>query len=486
MANGGFANGDGTYTVRFTTSYSSLYRWDPVHETLEEKCAVDERVEQAGFAHNIRDERGFVYIPYMGWLNPFDYTFQDGPRPDSDMSWFGRNGDIAYGMVSTPLGIEINQWDMKTGKVSNLCEVSNGSGFAFSMTEQGDILAVTYYGEVNRFSGKDGALLFSKILDSDAQGHIDCLIRADQHTLLGTPFITQRFWLLNTQTGESFDAGRAASGGGEVLRVWNLNGKVYMASYTEGILTEYDPKKRINFPENPRMVAKAPHGMRPVASTDDGECLYYSCNHHYGILGCVLTRYNTLTGEAFYRDEPCEGQHIISMCYRKEDDIIIAGTTYQSDCLATAASTDRCYAVKIDPKTLEITSMVEAPDGSARVNIAGPIEEDRYLALITMEDKKVVLASYYAKEESIAAHPEKEYADYQISQILYAGKPGYFVVLSKGSIELWNIVKDTPEVLERFFSDEHIYSIFVSGTSIHAATPTTVYDLNNALSDYID
>lgn len=66
LANGGFANGDGTYTVRFTTGYSSLYRWDPIRETLEEKCAVDERITATGFSQNIRDERGFVYIPYMG------------------------------------------------------------------------------------------------------------------------------------------------------------------------------------------------------------------------------------------------------------------------------------------------------------------------------------------------------------------------------------------------------------------------------------
>lgn len=486
LANGGFANGDGTYTVRFTTGYSSLYRWDPVQETLEEKCAVDTNISATGFSKNIRDERGFVYVPYMGWLSPFDYTFQDGPKPDKDMVWFGRIGNTAYGKLPTPLGIEVYRWDMENGNTSPLCEISNGSDFATILTEKGDILGVTYYGEVNRFSSKDGSLLFSMTLDSDAVGRVDCLIRVNDHTLLGTPFITQRYWLLNMQTGEGFDAGRAAAGGGEVLRVWNLNGNVYMASYTEGILTEYDPKKRINFPENPRMVAKAPHGMRPVASTEDGECLYYACNHHYGILGCVLTRYNTVTGEAFYRDEPYPGQHVISMCYRKQDGVIVAGTTYQSDCNVTEPSTDKCYFVKIDPKTLEFGAMTEAPAGSARVNVIGPLDEENYLALITRKDASVILASYSAKEESFTLYPEKNYADYRISQILYAGKPGMFLILSKGSIELWDITKDAPEVITRFLSDDKIYQIFLSGKSIQAVTPTDVYDIADALEDYLE
>lgn len=486
LANGGFANGDGTYTVRFTTGYSSLYCWDPVHETLEERCAVLEKITAPGFSKNLRDERGFIYIPHMGWLNPYDYTFEEGPTPDTDMNWFGKIGDIAYGSLSTPLGIEVYQWDMKTGKTTSLCEISNGSDFTTILTDHGDILGVTYYGEVNRFSSKNGALLFSMTLESDAIGRLDCLIRVDDHTLLGTPFITQRFWLLNVQTGEGFDAGRAASGGGEVLRVWNMNGRIYMASYTEGILTEYNPEKRINFPENPRMVAKAPHGMRPVASTQDGECLYYACNHHYGILGCVLTRYNTITGEAFYRDEPWEGQHIISMCYREQDNVIIAGTTYQSDCDATAPSSDQCYVVKIDPVTFEFVTMTKAPSGSARINVVGLLDENRYLVLVTMKDKSVVLATYSAQDESFEMHPEKNCSDYNISQIVYAGKPGMFLILSKGSIELWDITKENPEVIARFLSDEKIYNIFISGKSIQAATPTHVYDLADALEDYID
>ena len=131
-------------------------------------------------------------------------------------------------------------------------------------------------------------------------------------------YITQRFWIIDTEKGKGFDAGRAAPGRGEVLRVWNIGDKIYMASYTEGILTEYDPAERINFPENPRIVAHPPTGMRPFAHTDDGICLYYSCNHHYGNYGCVLTRYNTQTGEAFYLDDPLPLQNITSLSYSKK------------------------------------------------------------------------------------------------------------------------------------------------------------------------
>ena len=52
----------------------------------------------------------------MGWLDTSDYTFSHGLRPDREMSWFGRIGTNAYGMLEGASDLDIYVWDIDVYK----------------------------------------------------------------------------------------------------------------------------------------------------------------------------------------------------------------------------------------------------------------------------------------------------------------------------------------------------------------------------------
>ncbi len=476
---GGFPNSDGkTYTIRFTTCHSSLYQWDPAAETLVEKCTIDER---ANCVKVIYDDEGHVYIPYMGWLDTSSYTFSRGPRPDREMNWFGRIGTNAYGFLEGASDVDIYVWDMTTGKTHVLCTIPDGGDSGIALTQKGEIMAVNVYGMLYQFSAQDGRLLLTKKLDSNAPGRLDCLIRVDDSHILGTPYITQRFWIIDTQTGKGFDAGRAAPGRGEVLRVWNLNGKIYMASYTEGILTEYDPKERINFPENPRIVAHPPGGMRPFAHSDDGTCLYYSCNHHYGNYGCVLTRYNTQTGEAFYLDDPLPLQNITALRYNPKHQCLLGSSTTAADSDCMEPLTDCCYLVRIDPKTLGITHRKETPAGCELSRILGQVEEDVYLVSFRMKDKKTSYWLYSMEQDTLEEYRLPEGTNF-CSGTDY---PGLFLLTKGENLQVWKLGLEKAEELETLAQMEDAYAVHLTGDCVYLAAPEKVRALEGALTPYL-
>lgn len=256
------------------------------------------------------------------------------------MTWFARRGRRAWGTTHEHGNARVGLWDMDSGAVHDVCTVPDSQVLNMNLTESGKIVAVNIYGEFMRFDGESGALEMSRRLPTDACGAIDCLCRIDENRLLGTPFITQRFWEVDLKTGRGVDCGRAAPGCGEVLRTWKLGGKVYMAAYTGGELVEYDPAVHPHFPENPRVVAVPPHGMRPVASADDGRRIFYACSHPYGHLGSILTRYDTRTGEAVYRDDPLPEQQIHSLCYVKASRSLLCGIGVRSGDVRAPCQTD--------------------------------------------------------------------------------------------------------------------------------------------------
>jgi hypothetical protein len=476
---GGFPNSDGkTYTIRFTTCHSSLYQWDPEAETLTEKCMIDER---SNCVKVIYDDEGRAYIPYMGWLDTSDYTFSRGLRPDREMDWFGRIGTNAYGMLEGASDVDIYVWDMTTGKTRVLCTIPDGGDMGVALTKKGEIMAVNVYGMLYKFSAEDGTLLLTRKLDSCAPGRLDCLIRVDDSHILGTPYITQRFWIIDTEKGKGFDAGRAAPGRGEVLRVWNIGDKIYMASYTEGILTEYDPAERINFPENPRIVAHPPTGMRPFAHTDDGICLYYSCNHHYGNYGCVLTRYNTQTGEAFYLDDPLPLQNITSLSYSKKHGFLLGSSTTAADSDCMEPQTDRCYIIRVNPETLEIFSKTETPVGCEFSRIWGRVDDDTYLVSFRMIDKNASFRLYSMEQDC--------FEDFVLPEgtVLRAGTdyPGLFLLTKDGDLQVWKLGCDSAEQLETLIPMEDAYAVHLTGDSVYLVSPEKVRALDGALKPYI-
>ena len=419
LALGGFANGDGTYTVRIGSGgvNASLWRWDPADDSLVKICELPKEAVKHSLHQKISGKWGY-YLPGFGWFD--GYQVQDGPRPEREARWFGTYENYAYG---SDKGI-IWRWDMTTGAVIKFCE-ADGNG---AVTRDGCVILFDMYGHFCKFS-PDGMLVASKWIEADAYGRTDCMIAADNGMVVGTPFITQRFWILDETTGNGWDAGRAAPGGGEILRVWNLGGKVYMASYTTGSLVEFDPAKPARFPENPCVVANNGKGMRPVADTCDDRCLYYAANHHYGVIGCILTKFDTKTGLASYLDNPMDNQQITSLL--RTGDALWAGTTWHSDSRATFETCRDCYLLKLDPDTMEVLMSYIAPAGTDRVEVVGETENGLFVRMHAAETK----AQCFCPENGTFTDIEGVPPVYRFMGVA----PNEYITLRDGKIERWYI-----------------------------------------------
>jgi len=481
---GGFANGNGTYTVNLTgNGPAQFYRWNPTAETLihwkRSGCEAQECVK------TVKDVAGRVYVPYNGWLD--GNAFYQDNLPQREMQWFGRHENTVYGSESTSDGLDIFTWDISTGIVKKLCSAPDGG--ACAMTQAGEILDVTLYGEILKFSS-DGKLILRQQMEANAPGRVDCLIRVDENTWLGTPFITQRFWLMDTHTGISRDVGRAAPGCGEVLKTWNIGGKLYMASYANGYLTEYDPQKGGQFPENPRILTQAPGGMRPIADAQRGSQLYYACTHHYGTLGCTLTQYDAETGQCVHRDDPIPNQHIISLTFDQTKARLFAGTTFHSDCNVTTSAADTCYVAELSPDTLEVIKMLPAPKDCAYANVVGCLDEDHLLLTFSSKDGPVALWQY-CLSDSVCTPLGVTLDLYNAgaprfmgrSDIYYAGTPGLFVIKGTDSVLLCQITgRNEPEILRTILTDPNIYAIFLDSKDVCGVTKNSIYIAENALN----
>lgn len=372
---------------------------------------------------------GRVYVPHHGWLDPETDTVQPSPRPERELQWFGRNGSTVYGSVNTPTGLEIYTWELATGKVDKLCATPDVG--ACAMTKDGSILDVTVYGQLLKF----------------------------------------------------------APGGGEILKTWNIGGKIYMASYCNGYLTEFDPKRPGTFPENPRVITQTPEGMRPVADALRDKTLYYACTHHYGILGCTLTKYDTETAQALHVDDPIPNQHIISLAFDARKTRLFGGTAFHSDCDTTAPGADMCYIAQLSPDTLEVLSLTPAPQGCAYANVIGALDDERMLLTFSTKEGPVSLWQYSLRDGSFSplnVSPDRYNAGAPrfigTSQIYPTDTPGLFVIKGTDRTLLCRITDGQPEILREIFRDPEIYGIFIDGQDVNAASKTTVYVAEGALN----
>ena len=442
-----FPNGDGTWSFVMHCPGESFLRWDPRAETVDHlryKGELDTENMSGGTTYSVLgDDQGRRYVPGRGWYEPPSRTFADqGPRPEREMTWFARRGTTAWGMVRKGADGHVGLWDMPTGKVRDLCEIPNVSLINVAASRAGKLVAVTVYGEFLRFDGKTGALEMSRRLPTDAVNHIDCLRRIDSRRLLGTPFITQRFWEVDVKTKKGTDCGRAAPGFGEVLKTWKIGNRVYMAAYTGGELVEYDPSRPPSFPENPRVVADPPGGMRPVAAADDGRCIYYACSAEYGHLGSVLTRYDTRTGTTLYRAHPLPDQQIGGLWYCRATRSLIASSAMRADCDSATPASDRCYFARIAPDTLEVIEKAPAPVGTGWTRIVGPARGGRVLCTCSGKYGGSDSARWFVIDAKAFAVPDvsrMQALPANASQFLWAGRAGLFVMGIEGRFEVWDM-----------------------------------------------
>jgi len=481
-----FPNGDGSYSIVLHCPGETLLRWDPRTETvdyLEYSKSLDTEVLSQGTTYRlIGDDAGRRYIRGAGWFNPNTRAFEDGPRPAREMTWFARRRDRAWGVNYENAKVTVGQWDFSTGKVRDLCTVSDSQLHNVNLTASGKLVSVNLYGEFFRFDGETGALEMSRRLPSDSWGYVDCLLRIDEDRLLGTPFITQRFWQVNIRTGEGMDCGRAAPGAGEVLQTWKIGKKVYMASYTGAELTEYDPDEFPHFPENPRVVADPPHGMRPVAGTDDGRNIYYSCSTEYGTLGSALAKYDTKTGETRYALRPLGNQQIWSLWYDKASHGLVCATTMHSDCRSCPPTDDLCYFAVLDPDTLQprIKVKVPAPAGTEGARILGPLGKGRYLAACDLAEGRRLFTLDLAAF-TVPSLEEMKPEPKGCGAIYAANRPGLFVLYVGQRLELRDMrrMKRLRVIFRRYDASCHGYH--VQGDSVYIVKPKEVVILENVL-----
>jgi streptogramin lyase len=487
-----YAHADGTHTVELQCPGLTMARWNPREESVT-LFPVRKELDLHGpgnLAYQmIADDDGRLYMPNLGWYDPKTGTLGDGPRPaDDTVCWFDRDATFAYGLkTGTSL---LRRWNLKTGEVRDIGDYS-GAELSFMttrLTRSGKLVTVSRIGIFNRLDPATGELELSRPLPTDAVQPADCVIRIDRDRILGTPFITQRFWEANLRTGKGFDCGAAAPGSGEILRVWRLGGRIYMAAYTGGELMEYDPSRHPHFPENPRVVAKPPTGMRPVASADDGRRIFYACSHHYGHLGSVMTGYDTRTGLAHYRDNPLPDQQIISLCYEKKSDSLLAGTTYEADCSSAPAATNQTVLARLDARTFEPIQTCPGPENAMGARLIGPLGPGRWLGTCWGRFGDQTGARWFVFDsESFRAPESGELQTFSGCQtmawhnrIRYAGTPGHFVVKADSRIELWDMRR--MRRLKVFADSMHVCDFFIQGRDLLIWTAWDVFVLERALA----
>lgn len=477
-----FANGDGTYTVISRCPGLSMVRWDPRRETVR-RTVLDERIDmhaRTGLPlRTIRDDRGRPYLSRYGWYNAARGRFlKTGPRPEQEMTWFGRDGSHAYGAVESGENAMIHEWDMTTGRVRHVRDFPDCQMHQMALSRSGKLICVTQNGVFYRCDAATGAIECTLQLPNMAIGPVDCLVRVDEDHVVGTPFITQRFWQANIRTGEGRDCGRAAPGFGEIMQTVRVGRKTYMAAYTGAELMAYDPARPARYPENPRVAAWPPHAMRPVAIAAGGGSVFYSCSSVYGTLGSTLAGYDTQTGRSRHAVNPIPDQMIRSLHYEPSSRSLLAGTTYDADCGSCRPTTDLCHFARIDAETLACTDRRPAPHGASTARVVGPMGRGRWGCVCEMRgEPRYVWLVIDRDLKPVGEAPVPLPAGNR--QIARAGKVGMFVLANEDRIELWDMRKE--KRISVLCRQGGVRRLFVQDRSVYLALAREIVVLENCL-----
>jgi hypothetical protein len=394
------------------------------------------------------------------------------------MTWFARRGDWAYGGLRSGSNLAVARWHLPTGDVEDLCEIPDATNHCVTLSAAGNLVAVSIYGYFYRYAADTGTLQLERRLDSDAYGALDCLRRIDRDRLLGTPFITQRFWESNLTTRKAYDCGRAAPGGGEVLQTWKLGKTIYMAAYAGGELLAYDPARHPHFPENPRVVAAPAHSMRPIAAADDGVSLFYACSKHYGHLGSTLTRYHSRSGAVRTVEDPLPALKITSLRYVRARDKLICGSSVDADCQSCPPTAESAALAVIDAKRLRVEHVATAPAGVTAVDFVGLLSAGTWLC------RAVTSAGvrFFAATDTELTVPEVAAMDIEVpacQSLLYANRVGLYVLHVEDRVELWDLRRG--ERVEVLYKDFHVYRVLLEGASVYLCKRREVIILEDCL-----
>ncbi|MCF7838700.1 MAG: hypothetical protein K9N49_08735, partial [Candidatus Marinimicrobia bacterium] len=380
-------------------------------------------------------------LPRFGWPAgmPRDITPHE-PPPEQEACWPGRRGETVYGVQTDNLNAfaKIVAWDLTTGKTTPLFTVPDTGAGGCALTREGKLLSVDLYGTLRRHDLATGTLELTRTLGSEHEHRCNVILPAGDDRVVGTPFISMNFWGYNTRQGKGFYGGRVAGSYGQCDYAVTVGGKVYFAIYSGGELTENDPEAQTGFPRNPRVVAQNGQGQHGAGIATDGRVVWVAFKPKYGTLDGAMIRYDTVTGQASYKNGAIPGQTILDPMLDAGSGCLVAGTTFLSDCATAVPAHDRTVAVVLDPRTMDVVRSTPGPEGvDALVNI-GPLDADHWL----MQDGKRLFV-FDARETVLAPYARRPEIPDGTAGIATAGVPGRFLVQIRMTLQIWDAIADT-------------------------------------------
>lgn len=472
-------NRDGSYGFLLQTPGLTYVRWFPREERIAVRVLITDPRHPAlpRLTHGLVSG-GRVYLPHLGWLDGLTGRIARHPSPPrEEASWFGAIGPFALGAQPQPTGdCRLLRWDTRTGEVRALATLPDQQGQGIALTRSGRVLAVDLTGTVRRFDARTLELERTVVHEhrSAHAGHVIC--PAGRHGIVGAPFITQGFWILDARTGRGLDAGRAAGSFGQIDDALFVNGKVYFSAYGGGQLTEFDPRRPPNWPRNPRLVAKNEQGQHGAGMTTDGRVVWVAYRPRYGTLDGAMIRYDTRTGEAGYRNAAIRNQHVLYPMWDPATRRLVAGTSFLSDAGTAVPTRDRVYAVLLDPVGMEVIGKAPAPRGLNALATVGPLRGRRWL--MRGSDGGVVVfdeaSCTFAANDGMQPLPE------EARSLLSAGTPGLFLLVTRRALRLWDYDRDAFRDLATFRAGL-LHRCWVHGRSVYCDCVRTVAVLENVL-----
>ncbi len=221
---------DGTYLGSTVCPGFTFVHWDPREGTVKTLPVQGSDGQPVTSAPSffVGDDDGRIYFQNRGWYSVKTNVFDsNGPRPEREMTWFERHGREVLGSEEDSAGnCLFCVWDLATGKVRQIATIPACTTQSATRSRNGKLISVNLYGEFRRHDIETGRMELFRRLPTDSLQSVDNVMRMTPDRLIGSNFITQRFWQINLKTGKGFDCGRAAPGRGQVQKFWGKKGSV--------------------------------------------------------------------------------------------------------------------------------------------------------------------------------------------------------------------------------------------------------------------
>jgi streptogramin lyase len=151
--------------------------------------------------------------------------------------------------------------------------------------------------------------------------------------IYGSSMLPLRLFVYDPESQSLSNLGKASPATGEIYSMGSLEGRLYLASYPDGLLSVFDPGKPLQFGDkedsNPRDLGPLGEGQyRPRAMVAGPHAKIYVGGYpDYGQLGGAMTVYDPKKGEKRTCRNIIQNQSIASMAYIEKLDLIAAGSS---------------------------------------------------------------------------------------------------------------------------------------------------------------